>query len=150
MICKSLDAAAFMRLVRGGAGLLRAHESEVNGLNVFPIPDGDTGSNMLLTIRGGAEAGVDPEAGIGEAARTVADAMLMSARGNSGVILSQLAPEHPYTLKYASAARGRGLNMAWMAGAKDLAGVDRILDGTVDIGCYECNLPPVGTMMIFR
>ena len=62
----------------------------------------------------------------------------------------QLVPEHPYTLKYASAARGRGLNMAWMTGAKDLAGVDRILDGTVDIGCYECNLPPVGTMMIFR
>ena len=63
---------------------------------------------------------------------------------------AQLAPEHPYTLKYASAARGRGLNMAWMTGAKDLAGVDRILDGTADIGCYECNLPPVGTMMIFR
>ena len=49
-----------------------------------------------------------------------------------------------------AAARGRGLNMAWMTGAKDLAGVDRILDGTVDIGCYECNLPPVGTTVIFR
>lgn len=71
-------------------------------------------------------------------------------QGNPHFAGAQLVPEHPYTLKYASAARGRGLNMAWMAGAKDLAGVDRILDGTVDIGCYECNLPPVGTTVIFR
>ena len=71
-------------------------------------------------------------------------------QGNPHFAGVQLAPEHPYTLKYASAARGRGLNMAWMTGAKDLAGVDRILDGTADIGCYECNLPPVGTLMLFR
>ena len=71
-------------------------------------------------------------------------------QGNPHFAGARLAPEHPYTLKYASAARGRGLNMGWMTGAKDLAGVDRILDGTVDIGCYECNLPPVGTTVIFR
>ncbi|MBQ7591302.1 MAG: DAK2 domain-containing protein [Clostridia bacterium] len=133
MICKSLDAAAFMRLVRGGAGLLQAHESEVNGLNVFPIPDGDTGSNMLLTIRGGAEAGVDPEAGIGEAARTVADAMLMSARGNSGVILSQLADGF-----------AKGLEGTVEAGPDDIC---RALRVAVE-AAYAAVLEPVeGTML---
>ena len=87
-------------------------------------------------------------AGVGNPAHP--DVLEDLVQGSPHFAGTQLAPEHPYTLKYASAARGRGLNMAWMTGAKDLAGVDRILDGTVDIGCYECNLPPVGTMMIFR
>ena len=87
-------------------------------------------------------------AGVGNPAHP--DVLEDLVQGSPHFAGTQLAPEHPYTLKYASAARGRGLNMAWMTGAKDLAGIDRILDGTVDIGCYECNLPPVGTMMIFR
>ena len=87
-------------------------------------------------------------AGVGNPAHP--DVLEDLVQGSPHFAGTQLAPEHPYTLKYASAARGRGLNMAWMTGAKDLAGIDRILDGTVDIGCYECNLPPVGTTVIFR
>src|SRR5262249_13107484 len=58
-------------------------------LNVFPVPDGDTGTNLLLTMRGVVEA-LDVSGSAGELARTVADASLMSARGNSGVILAQV------------------------------------------------------------
>ena len=85
-----LDGELFRRLVRGGAAHLRAHCAEVNNLNVFPVPDGDTGDNMSMTIEGGvaAIAGADASA-LGETAKAIADGMLLGARGNSGVILSQ-------------------------------------------------------------
>ena len=57
--------------------------------------------------------------------------------------------EHPYSLRYSSPARDQGLSFAWAEGSTDLAGNPRV-NGTIDIGCYECYLPPVGTMMIFR
>ena len=79
-----------MRKWCGGAENLRAHAQAINNLNVFPIPDGDTGDNMLLTIIGGADAAVGNEEKISEMARRVSDGMLLSARGNSGVILSQI------------------------------------------------------------
>ena len=60
-------------------------------------------------------------------------------------------PDVPYyAIRYASGARNRGVNAAWMADATDMAGNARINDGTVDIGCYECYLPCEGTMVIFR
>ena len=60
-------------------------------------------------------------------------------------------PDAPYySLRYSSAARGRGQNMGWMSDATDMAGNARIFDGTVDIGCYECILPNDGTIMIVR
>ena len=85
-----LDGELFCRLARGGAAHLRAHCAEVNNLNVFPVPDGDTGDNMSMTAEGGvaAIAGAD-SLPIGEAAKRLADGMLLGARGNSGVILSQ-------------------------------------------------------------
>lgn len=86
----TLDAAAFKHMVTAGTANLRRHAASVNDLNVFPIPDGDTGDNMLLTMQGGAAVDTDGYDNIGRAARTVADGMLLSARGNSGVILSQL------------------------------------------------------------
>ena len=76
-------------MLRAGADNLKAGAKTINDLNVFPIPDGDTGDNMFLTILGGANA-VDGHAGtLSETARSAADGMLLSARGNSGVILSQ-------------------------------------------------------------
>ncbi len=86
----TLDAAAFKHMVTAGTANLRRHAASVNDLNVFPIPDGDTGDNMLLTMQGGAAVDTDGCDNIGRAARAVADGMLLSARGNSGVILSQL------------------------------------------------------------
>lgn len=90
MTTYNLDAPTFSRAVAAGAADLSRHAAEVNDLNVFPIPDGDTGDNMLMTIRGGAAVDTDGRSSLGSVARSIADGALLSARGNSGVILSQL------------------------------------------------------------
>ena len=72
--------------------LLRSHREVINRLNVYPVPDGDTGTNMALTIESVADglAELDELAPLGEVGAVIARASLMGARGNSGVILSQL------------------------------------------------------------
>ena len=86
---KTLDGILFARMINSGAANLRAHAKEINDLNVFPIPDGDTGDNMLMTMMGGVyHDDLAPE-GLDEMANRVCSGMLLSARGNSGVILSQ-------------------------------------------------------------
>ena len=70
-----------------GAARLEANRQTINDLNVFPIPDGDTGDNMHMTLCGGTSAG--PAGSLGETARTASQGMLLGARGNSGVILSR-------------------------------------------------------------
>ena len=84
-----LTGEIFIRMIHGAALNLRSEAQKINDLNVFPVPDGDTGDNMLSTLMGGVERTLNPEDGLGVAARKVADGMLLSARGNSGVILSQ-------------------------------------------------------------
>ena len=66
MIIPVVDAPLYCRMLAGGAENLQRHAAEINELNVFPIPDGDTGDNMLLTIRGGLAA--QPQGGLGPAA----------------------------------------------------------------------------------
>lgn len=85
---KTLDGLLYCQLITSGTANLSIHAEEVNNLNVFPIPDGDTGSNMLLTMTGGKNAIVS-EKNISKAAGIIASGMLLGARGNSGVILSQ-------------------------------------------------------------
>lgn len=85
-----LDGYAFADMVRSGAVNLRNNAQTVNELNVFPIPDGDTGENMARTIEGGITALAAVDSGdISAVAAELARGMLLSARGNSGVILSQ-------------------------------------------------------------
>ena len=86
---KSLDGILFARMINSGAANLKAHAKEINDLNVFPIPDGDTGDNMLLTMMGGVHHDEATSEGLDEMACRVSSGMLLSARGNSGVILSQ-------------------------------------------------------------
>ncbi len=78
-------------MVAAGLAWLEQHHEEVDQLNVFPVPDGDTGKNMMLTMRSAYQevAGMD-EAEVGMVGDAVAHGALMGARGNSGVILSQL------------------------------------------------------------
>ena len=86
---KILDGKMYVEMINAGAANLKAHAQEINDLNVFPIPDGDTGDNMLSTIMGGVSDEDDADESISRAARRASDGMLLSARGNSGVILSQ-------------------------------------------------------------
>src|SRR6185295_7231234 len=77
--------------LEAAATWLELQAASVNALNVFPVPDGDTGTNMSMTMRAAAEAAaVDPASEAGAVARAAARGALMGARGNSGVILSQL------------------------------------------------------------
>ena len=90
METKRLSGELFAGMVLGGAANLKANADIVNDLNVFPIPDGDTGDNMSRTISGGADRiNGTSDSPIGEVAEKIAQGMLLSARGNSGVILSQ-------------------------------------------------------------
>ncbi|WP_213524889.1 DAK2 domain-containing protein [Paenibacillus sp. J31TS4] len=78
-------------MVLSGASRLQKNVNNVNALNVFPVPDGDTGTNMNLTMTSGAEELTRRQsAHIGKAAEALSKGLLMGARGNSGVILSQL------------------------------------------------------------
>lgn len=91
MNTKTIDGNCYARMLRGGAAMLALHVQELNSLNVFPVADGDTGSNMLKTVEGGLLA-LDngKKEAIGELSRLFARGVLLSARGNSGVILSQI------------------------------------------------------------
>lgn len=85
------DGQGFKRLVKAALGWLQHHQAAINVLNVYPIPDGDTGTNMVLTMQSAwAEIADAPECNVGQVARQMAHGALMGARGNSGVILSQI------------------------------------------------------------
>ena len=86
-----LNGAQFRAMILNASAAIENHKVEVNELNVFPVPDGDTGTNMSLTMAAGAKAlnGTAPET-VARAAELTAAALLRGARGNSGVILSLL------------------------------------------------------------
>ena len=87
---KHLGGALFAKMMRGGASELRANAEEVNRLNVFPVPDGDTGDNMRMTIESGIAALENSDSNdIADVMKVISKGMLLGARGNSGVILSQ-------------------------------------------------------------
>lgn len=86
-----IDSASFTDMLLCAAAALEVNKQPINELNVFPVPDGDTGTNMSMTMNAGAaELRRKKPATVGDAAKTAADALLRGARGNSGVILSLL------------------------------------------------------------
>ncbi len=89
MSVTSLNGEILRGMLQNGLNNIRVHETEVNDMNVFPVPDGDTGTNMRLTLQNGlANAPADRD--LGAYLKKVKKGMLLGARGNSGVILSQL------------------------------------------------------------
>lgn len=118
---------------------LRAHQREIDELNVYPVPDGDTGTNLVMTLTSAAEAlegevvGPD-DAGtpLGRAMRRMARGALLGARGNSGVIVSQILRGMADTFATAAAVRGGELARALrMASEAAYAAVARPVEGTV-------------------
>jgi len=88
---KPVDGRAFKRLIEASLTWLRTNQQIVNSLNVFPVPDGDTGTNMVLTMQAAFdEINGSNEHNFGKMAHDAAHGALMGARGNSGVILSQI------------------------------------------------------------
>ena len=102
-----IDGALFQRMVIHASASINAQKQSINELNVFPVPDGDTGTNMSLTIgTAAAEAKKKPAQAIGQAASVNASALLRGARGNSGVILSLLFRGMSKALKERETADG--------------------------------------------
>jgi len=110
---QTIDAALFQRMVIHAHAAINAQKQAINDLNVFPVPDGDTGTNMSLTIgAGAAEMKKKHYDTVGQAAAGTASALLRGARGNSGVILSLLFRGLSKALKDKETMDGRDLAMA--------------------------------------
>ena len=129
-----VDGLLFAEMVKSGARNLERNRTTVNELNVFPIPDGDTGDNMYMTIDSGAaelEAHASPS--LGESAAACARGMLLGARGNSGVILSRI---------FAGISRGlEGLDDA------SLDDMCRALEYGIDEAYAAVSVPVEGTIL---
>lgn len=153
-----LDGLTYAKMVNAGAANLKAHAKEVNDLNVFPIPDGDTGDNMLMTIMGGVLSEKKATESLSYTAKQISDGMLLSARGNSGVILSQFFEgmndgfsglEYADTNAVASAFKG-GVDQAYKAVMEPTEGT--ILTVIREATEYACSLPcktPIDFMNAF-
>ena len=128
---KSIDGIKFAEMVEMGAHHLFQNAGYVDSLNVFPVPDGDTGTNMNLSMTSGAkETEVQKSAHIGKTAQALSKGLLMGARGNSGVILSQLfrgfgksiEKEESIDVKSLAAAFQAGVDTAYKAVMKPVEG----------------------------
>lgn len=130
---QTLDGQGLKQLVEAGMVWLRTNQQVVNALNVFPVPDGDTGTNMLLTMQAAyAEIARSGESNAGRMAHAVAQGALMGARGNSGVILSQLWRGFARGLDSLETMNGQVFARA-LAEARNTAykGVVRPVEGTI-------------------
>ena len=126
---ESMNAALLLQFFRGGEAQLTGHKEEVNALNVYPVPDGDTGTNMGLTIKS-AVKNVNDGMSVKEICSTISRGALMGARGNSGVILSQilrgftLSLQNTKEIKAAdiAAALNKGVEIAYKSVLKPVEG----------------------------
>lgn len=136
----AIDGQGLKRLVEAGISWLRYHQAAINALNVFPVPDGDTGTNMLLTMQSAwNEISDSPEQNAGEIAQALAHGALMGARGNSGVILSQLLRGFARSLSQKQTLTASDLAEA-LREASDTAykGVIKPVEGTILTVAREC------------
>ena len=128
---QTLTGSVFGQMVINAAAMIEENKQLINELNVFPVPDGDTGTNMCLTLRAGAaELEKTPRPAIGDAAAATANALLRGARGNSGVILSllfrgmakSLKEQKEADTKAFAAALNEGVSAAYKAVMKPTEG----------------------------
>ena len=127
-----MDGILFARLLRGGAARLRTNKTAVNDLNVFPIPDGDTGDNMFLTINAGVSAAGDGNESLSQTAGKAASGMLLGARGNSGVILSRIFAGLAKGFENSSSVTAEELGQAFESGVSEAYGAVSVpVEGTI-------------------
>lgn len=131
MAHRELDGQTFAQIVAMGAQYLTQRAKQVDALNVFPVPDGDTGTNMNLTLTSGVEEmNRHRSKHIGQVAGALSRGLLMGARGNSGVILSQLfrgfakeiKENQTVSTRHFANALGRGVDTAYKAVIKPVEG----------------------------
>lgn len=132
MEIKTIDASMLAKMFLAGAKSLEAHKDEINELNVFPVPDGDTGTNMTMTIMSAARevAGLCDAPEMKSICKAISSGSLRGARGNSGVILSQLfrgftkviRSEEEITVPILAAACNRAAETAYKAVMKPKEG----------------------------
>ena len=127
----TIDGAAYRKMLLSAAASIEIRKQKINDLNVFPVPDGDTGTNMSMTLNtAAADLKKAGELDLTQAAKTVSSAMLRGARGNSGVILSLLFRGFYKALKGKTSADGvdfaealnRGVENAYKAVMKPAEG----------------------------
>ena len=130
---RPIDGQGLKRLVGAGLSWLKTNHEIVNKLNVFPVPDGDTGTNMVLTMQAACDEVINStENNVGKMSHAIAHGALMGARGNSGVILSQLWRGFARALDNQETMDGKSLVRAFAEG-RDTAykGVVRPVEGTI-------------------
>jgi len=127
------DGRGFKQLVKAALAWLRHHQTAINALNVYPVPDGDTGINMVLTMQSAwAEIQDSPERNVGRVAHQMAHGALMGARGNSGVILSQIWRGFARSLDEKAVYRAQDLAAACQEAATTAyKGVVKPVEGTI-------------------
>ena len=129
---KEITGALFKQMILHGAAAITAQKQAINDLNVFPVPDGDTGTNMSMTIATAAEAlRKAAPASVGQASSVTASALLQGARGNSGVILSLLFRGLSKALKGMETADAAAFAAAMQEGVAAYKAVMKPAEGTV-------------------
>ncbi len=137
-----IDGDQYKKLMMAGLTWLRTNQESVNALNVFPVPDGDTGTNMVLTLQAAYdEISNSSEKHVGALAEKLAHGALMGARGNSGVILSQIWRGFSKGIGESEILDGKSL-VEGLLQARDTAykGVVRPVEGTILTVCKDMAL----------
>ena len=128
---QEIDGYLYLNMLRAGAQNLNRYRTAVNDLNVFPIPDGDTGDNMFMTINAGSAETEESES-VSQTADSAAKEMLMGARGNSGVILSRIFSGISKGMQDADSLDTNGFIKALRQGVKEAyAAVATPVEGTI-------------------
>jgi uncharacterized protein len=131
--CLRIDGPELRRITEGSVSWLEGHIDSVNSLNVFPVPDGDTGTNMYLTMQAALrEVSAVTDTSVSATVQALAHGALMGARGNSGVILSQIWRGFAKQLTGNESLTGKDLALALREGAATAyKGVMRPVEGTI-------------------
>lgn len=134
---QTINGTMYLNMLRAGAARLDVNREAVNDLNVFPIPDGDTGDNMFMTINSGAAKTAVTDS-ISAIATDAARGMLLGARGNSGVILSRIFAGLAKGMRDADALDTRGFINAMQSGVDEAySAVSVPVEGTILTVCRE-------------